>query len=43
MSKLLIKITDFVQECEELYDIKLIYRNTMQINHVKSLERNFKL
>lgn len=39
MAKLLIKIADLVKECEELYDIKLIYRNEVKIKHVKSLRK----
>lgn len=43
MAKLLIKIADLVQECEQLYGIKLIYKNTVQIKHVKKLRKNFML
>lgn len=39
MSKLLIKIADLVKECEELYAIKLIYKNTVQLKHVKKLRK----
>lgn len=39
MSKLLIKIAALVKECEELYDIKLIYKNTVQLKHVKKLRK----
>ncbi|MFT8340916.1 MAG: hypothetical protein ABF652_05725 [Clostridium beijerinckii] len=39
MAKLLIKIADFVKDCETLYDIKLIYKNTVQIKHVKKLRK----
>lgn len=39
MAKLLIKIADLVQECEELYGIKLIYKNTVQMKHVKRLRK----
>jgi hypothetical protein len=41
MGNLLIKIADLVKECEELYDIKLIYKNTVQMKHVKNLEKSF--
>jgi len=39
MEKLLIKIADLVKECEELYDIKVVYRNTVQMKHVKKLRK----
>lgn len=40
MAKLLIKIADLVKECEELYDIKLIYKNKVQMRHVKRLKKS---
>ena len=39
MAKLLIKAADLVKECEELYDIKLIYKNAVQMKHVKKLRK----
>ena len=39
MAKLLIKIADLVKECEELYGIKLIYKNIVQLKHVKKLRK----
>lgn len=39
MAKLLIKIADLVQECEELYGIKLIYKNVVKMKHVKKLKK----
>lgn len=39
LAKLLTKIADLVKECEELYDIKLIYKNTVQMRHVKKLRK----
>ena len=39
MAKLLIKIADFVKECEELYGIKLIYNDKVQMKHVKKLKK----
>ena len=39
MAKLLIKIADLVQECEELYGIKLIYKNVVTMKHVKKLRK----
>lgn len=41
MKKLLQKIADLVAECEELYDIKIVYKNTVQMRHVKRLRKNF--
>lgn len=37
--KLLIKIADLVKDCETLYDIKVIYKNAVQMNHVKKLRK----
>lgn len=39
MAKLLIKIADLVKECEELYGIKLIYNDKVQMKHVKKLKK----
>ena len=39
MAKLLIKIADLVKECEELYGIKLIYKDKVQMRHVKKLKK----
>jgi transposase len=39
MAKLLVKITDLVKECEDLYDIKVIYKDTVKIKHVKKLRK----
>lgn len=36
MAKLLIKIAGLVNECENLYDIKVIYKNTVHMKHVKN-------
>lgn len=38
-SKLLIKLADFVAECEQLYDIKIVYGNTLKIKHIKKLRK----
>jgi transposase len=38
-AKLLIKLADFVAECERLYDIKIVYGNTIKIKHVKRLRK----
>lgn len=37
--KLGIKISEFVAECESLYDIKIIHGNTIQIRHLKKLRK----
>ena len=39
MAKLLFKIADLVQECEELYGIKLIYKDKVEIKHIKKLRK----
>ena len=38
MAKLLIKIADLVKECEDFYDIKVSYNNTVQMKHVKKTQ-----
>ena len=38
-AKLLIKLADFVAECEEAYDIKIVYGNTIKMKHVKRLRK----
>ena len=38
-AKLLIKLADFVAECEQLYGLKIVYGNTVKINHVKKLRK----
>lgn len=37
--KLLIKLADFVAECEQLYDIKIVYGNRIKMKHVKKLRK----
>lgn len=39
LAKLLIKLADFVSECEELYGIKLVYQNQVRMKHVKKLRK----
>jgi len=39
LEKLLIKLADFVAECEQLYDIRIVYGNTIKIKHVKKLRK----
>ena len=34
--KLLIKLADFIAECEQLYEIKIVYGNTVKMKHVKA-------
>lgn len=36
-AKLLIKLADFVAECEQLYDIKIVYGNVIKIKYLKRL------
>ena len=38
-AKLLQKLADFVAECEQLYDLKIVYGNTIKIKHVKKLRK----
>jgi transposase len=38
-AKLLIKLADFVAVCEQLYDIKVVYTDTIQMKHVKRLRK----
>lgn len=39
MARRLQKAADFVATCEELYDIKLIYKNEVRIKHLKKLRK----
>lgn len=39
LEKLLIKLADFVVECEEKYGIKLVYENQVKMKHVKKLRK----
>jgi transposase len=39
LEKLLIKLADFVAECEEMYGLKLVYENIVKIKHVKKLRK----
>lgn len=38
-AKLLIKLADFVAECEQLYDIKIVYGDIVKIKHLKKLRK----
>jgi transposase len=38
-AKLLMKLAGFVDECEQLYDIKIVYGNTIKIKHIKRLRK----
>lgn len=38
-AKLLIKLADFVAECEQLYDIKIVYGDVVKIKHIKRLRK----
>ena len=37
--KLLQKVADFIAECEQLYDIKIVYGDTVKMKHVKRLRK----
>ena len=37
-AKLLQKLADFVAECEQLYDLRIVYGNTIKIKHVKKVK-----
>ena len=39
LERLLLKLTAFVQECETLYEIKLVYQNQVKMKHVKKLRK----
>ena len=38
-AKLLIKLADFVAQCEQLYDLKIVYGDTIKMKHVKILRK----
>lgn len=38
-TKLLIKLADFVADCEQLYGLKIVYGNSVKISHVKKLRK----
>lgn len=38
-AKLLVKIADLVDECEQLYGLKIVYGNTIKIRHLKKLRK----
>ena len=39
LAKLLDKLSSFVAECEELYDVKVVYHNQVHLKHVKKLRK----
>lgn len=39
LARLLSKLSDFVAECEEIYGIKLVYKNRVKIKHLKKLRK----
>lgn len=39
LEKLMIKMINLIAECKELYGIKLIYKNKVQIKHMKKLKK----
>lgn len=38
--KLLVKLADFIAECEQLYDLKIGYGDTVTMKDVKKLQKN---
>ena len=38
-AKLLIKLADFVAKCEQLYDLKIVYGDTVKMKHIKKLRK----
>lgn len=38
-TKLSIKLADFVTECEQLYEIKIVHGDTIKMKHVKKLRK----
>ena len=38
-AKLLVKLADFVAECEQLYDLRIVYGDTVKMKHVKKLRK----
>ena len=38
-AKLLIKLADFIAECEQLYGLKIVYGNAVKMKHVKKLRK----
>ncbi len=38
-AKLLLKLADLMAECEQAYDIKIVYGNTVKMKHVKKLRK----
>lgn len=38
-AKFFIKLADFVAKCEQLYDIKIVYGDTIKIKHVERLRK----
>ena len=38
-ARLLLKLADFVAECEQLYDLKIVYSDTIKMKHVKKLRK----
>lgn len=39
LKKLLIKIANLIEECEELFGLKIIHNNKVQLKHVKKLKK----
>lgn len=41
-AKLLIKLADFVAECEQLYDLKIVYGDAVKMKHIKKLRKKLR-
>ena len=39
-AKLLLKLADLMAECEQLYNMKIVYGNTVKMKHVKRFRKN---
>lgn len=39
LDKLLVKLANLVSECEEMYGIKIVYKNKVKMKHVKKLRK----
>lgn len=39
LEKLLVKLPDFVAECEEMYGLKIVHENIVKIKHIKKLRK----
>lgn len=42
-AKFLVRLANFIEECERFYDLKTVYSDTIKMKHVKNFTRNFML